>query len=90
MVPVGAYLGLSAILFAMVSSASAGATYPHLVSLEIMLNAVNVNFAAVTTCSRSDSALFVIAVWPRKRRSALDVITLTRGRPGMSIEHLTG
>ena len=48
MVPVGAYLGLSAILFAigLVGFLSRRNIILMLVSLEIMLNAVNVNFAA--------------------------------------------
>ena len=96
MVPVGAYLGLSAILFAigLVGFLSRRNIILMLVSLEIMLNAVNVNFAALGHYLLEERgqilALFVIAVAAAEAAIGLGlVIALTRNRPGVSIENLT-
>jgi NADH-quinone oxidoreductase subunit K len=96
MVPVGAYLGLSAILFAigLVGFLSRRNIILMLVSLEIMLNAVNVNFAAFGRYMFEERgqilALFVIAVAAAEAAIGLGlVIALSRNRPGISIENLT-
>jgi NADH-quinone oxidoreductase subunit K len=96
MVPVGAYLGLSAILFAigLVGFLSRRNIILMLVSIEIMLNAVNVNFAAFGHYMGEGRgqilALFVIAVAAAEAAIGLGlVIALTRNRPGVNIENLT-
>jgi NADH-quinone oxidoreductase subunit K len=96
MVPVGAYLGLSAILFAigLVGFLSRRNIILMLVSLEVMLNAINVNFAVFGHYLLDERgqilALFVIAVAAAEAAIGLGlVIALTRNRPGVSIENLT-
>ena len=96
MVPAGALLGLSAILFAigLVGFLSRRNIILMLVSLEIMLNAVNVNFAAFGYYLHEERgqilALFVIAVAAAEAAIGLGlVIALTRNRPDVRIEHLT-
>ena len=96
MVPVGAYLGLSAILFGigLVGFLSRRNIILMLVSLEIMLNAVNVNFAALGHYMREERgqilALFVIAVAAAEAAIGLGlVIALSRNKPGINIESLT-
>ena len=96
MVPAGALLGLSAILFAigLVGFLGRRNIILMLVSLEIMLNAVNVNFAAFGHHLREERgqilALFVIAVAAAEAAIGLGlVIALTRNRPDVRIEHLT-
>jgi NADH-quinone oxidoreductase subunit K len=96
MVPVGAYLGLSAILFAigLVGFLSRRNIILMLISLEIMLNAVNVNFAALGHYMGEERgqilALFVIAVAAAEAAIGLGlVIALSRNRPGINIESLT-
>src|SRR5262245_9439317 len=96
MVPVGAYLGLSAILFAigLVGFLSRRNIILMLVSLEIMLNAVNVNFAAIGHYLREERgqilALFVIAVAAAEAAIGLGlVIALSRHRTGVNVDSLT-
>ena len=96
MVPVSAYLGLSAILFAigLIGFLSRRNIILMLVSLEIMLNAVNVNFAAfghyLLEVRGQILALFVIAVAAAEAAIGLGlVIALSRNRPGISVEDLT-
>ncbi len=96
MVPVGACLGLSAILFAigLVGFLSRRNIILMLVSLEIMLNAVNVNFAAFGHYLRDTQgqilALFVIAVAAAEAAIGLGlVIAVNRSGPGVSVETLT-
>jgi NADH-quinone oxidoreductase subunit K len=96
MVPVGAYLGLSAILFAigLIGFLSRRNLILMLVSLEIMLNAVNVNFAAFSHYLLEERgqilALFVIAVAAAEAAIGLGlVIALSRNRPGINVENLT-
>jgi NADH-quinone oxidoreductase subunit K len=96
MVPVGAYLGLSAILFAigLIGFLSRRNLILMLVSLEIMLNAVNVNFAAFGHYLLEERgqilALFVIAVAAAEAAIGLGlVIALSRNRPGINVENLT-
>ncbi|MSO56755.1 MAG: NADH-quinone oxidoreductase subunit NuoK [Acidobacteria bacterium] len=96
MVPVGAYLGLSAILFAigLIGFLGRRNIILMLVSLEIMLNAVNVNFAAFGHYLMEERgqilALFVIAVAAAEAAIGLGlVIALSRNRPGIRIEDLT-
>jgi NADH-quinone oxidoreductase subunit K len=96
MVPAGALLGLSAILFAigLVGFLGRRNIIIMLVSLEIMLNAVNVNFVAFGYHLHEDHgqilALFVIAVAAAEAAIGLGlVIALARNRPDVRIEHLT-
>jgi NADH-quinone oxidoreductase subunit K len=96
MVPAGALLGLSAILFAigLVGFLGRRNIIIMLVSLEIMLNAVNVNFVAFGYHLGEDRgqilALFVIAVAAAEAAIGLGlVIALTRNKPDVRIEHLT-
>lgn len=96
MVPAGAFLGLSAILFAigLVGFLSRRNIIIMLVSLEIMLNAVNVNFAAFgrhfLDARGEILALFVIAVAAAEAAIGLGlVIAIARTRPDTRIEHLT-
>lgn len=96
MVPVGACLGLSAVLFAVGLMGFLGRRniILMLVSLEVMLNAVNVSLAAFSQ-HLSDPrgqviALFVIAVAAAEAAIGLGlVLALSRKRPGVSIEDLT-
>jgi NADH-quinone oxidoreductase subunit K len=96
MVPVDAYLALSAVLFGIgvVGFLGRRNTILMLVSVEIMLNAVNVSLAAFSQRMQDPSgqilALFVIAVAAAEVGVGLGlVIALSRNRPGTSVEHLT-
>jgi NADH-quinone oxidoreductase subunit K len=96
MVPVGACLGLSAVLFAigLVGFLGRRNLIMVLVSLEIMLNAVNLNFAAIGLqlgeVRGQILALFVIAVAAAEAAIGLGlVIALSRNKPGLSVEDLT-
>jgi NADH-quinone oxidoreductase subunit K len=96
MVPVGACLGLSAVLFGigLVGFLGRRNIILMLVSLEIMLNAVNVNFAVLGYSLHDPRgqivALFVIAVAAAEAAVGLGlVIAVYRNRPGVSVEDLT-
>ena len=96
MVPTGALLGLSATLFGigLIGFLGRRNIILMLVSLEIMLNAVNLNFAAfghhLLDQRGQVLALFVIAVAAAEAAVGLGlVIALTRNRPGVSVEDLT-
>ena len=96
MVPVGAYLGLSAILFAigLIGFLGRRNIILMLVSVEIMLNAVNVSLAAFSyqlqDMRGQITALFVIAVAAAEAAIGLGlVLALTRNRPGVNVEDLT-
>jgi NADH-quinone oxidoreductase subunit K len=96
MVPVGACLGLSAVLFAigLVGFLGRRNLIMMLVSLEIMLNAVNLNFAAVGLhlgqIRGQILALFVIAVAAAEAAVGLGlVIALSRNKPDLTVEDLT-
>ena len=96
MVPVGACLGLSAVLFGigLIGFLGRRNIILMLVSLEIMLNAVNVNLAAFGQHLQDQRgqvvALFVIAVAAAEAAVGLGlVIALSRNRPGVSVEDLT-
>lgn len=96
MVPVGACLGLSAILFAigLIGFLSRRNIILMLVSVEIMLNAVNVSLAAFAHHLHDPRgqilALFVIAVAAAEAALGLGlVLALSRNNPGVSIEELT-
>ena len=96
MVPVGACLGLSAVLFGigLIGFLGRRNIILMLVSLEIMLNAVNVNLAAFGHRLQDPRgqvlALFVIAVAAAEAAVGLGlVIALNRNRPGVSVEDLT-
>jgi NADH-quinone oxidoreductase subunit K len=96
MVPVGACLGLSAVLFAigLVGFLGRRNIILMLVSVEIMLNAVNVSLAAFSSHLRDPRgqivALFVIAVAAAEAAVGLGlVLALSRNRPGVSVEDLT-
>ena len=96
MVPVGACLGLSAILFGigLIGFLGRRNIILMLVSVEIMLNAVNVSLAAFSHRMQDPRgqilALFVIAVAAAEVAVGLGlVIALSRNRPGVSVEDLT-
>jgi NADH-quinone oxidoreductase subunit K len=96
MVPVGACLGLSAVLFAigLVGFLGRRNIILMLVSVEIMLNAVNVSLAAFSQHLHDSRgqiiALFVIAVAAAEAAVGLGlVLALSRNRPGVSVEDLT-
>ncbi len=96
MVPVGACLALSAVLFGigMIGFLGRRNIILMLVSVEIMLNAVNVTLAALSQHMQDPRgqimALFVIAVAAAEVAVGLGlVIALSRNRPGVSIEDLT-
>ena len=96
MVPVGAYLALSAVLFGigMFGFLSRRNIILMLVSVEVMLNAVNVSLAAFSHFMQDPRgqilALFVIAVAAAEVAVGLGlVIALNRSRPGTSVETLT-
>jgi len=96
MVPVGACLGLGAILFAigLVGFLVRRNIILMLVSIEIMLNAVNVSFAAFSSHLQDPRgqilALFVIAVAAAEAAVGLGlVLALNRNRPGVSVADLT-
>jgi NADH-quinone oxidoreductase subunit K len=96
MVPVGACLGLSAVLFAigLIGFLGRRNIILMLVSVEIMLNAVNVSLAAFSyqwqDMRGQIIALFVIAVAAAEAAVGLGlVIALSRTRPGLNVDDLT-
>lgn len=96
MMDVGAYVGLSAVLFAIGLSGflSRRNIILMLISVEIMLNAVNVSLAGFSQHLQDPRgqilALFVIAVAAAEVGVGLGlVIALSRNRPGVSVENLT-
>ena len=96
MVPVGAYLGLSAVLFGigLIGFLGRRNIILMLVSVEIMLNAVNVSLAAFSHRLQDSRgqilALFVIAVAAAEVAVGLGlVLALSRNKPGVSVEDLT-
>jgi NADH-quinone oxidoreductase subunit K len=96
MVPVGACLGLSAILFGigLIGFLGRRNIILMLVSVEIMLNAVNVSLAAFSQHLQDPRgqilALFVITVAAAEAAVGLGlVLALGRNRPGVSVEGLT-
>jgi NADH-quinone oxidoreductase subunit K len=96
MVPLGAYLGLSAVLFAigLVGFLGRRNLIMMLVSLEIMLNAVTINFAAfglhLGEVRGQVLALFIVAVAAAEAAVGLGlIIALSRSRPGLSVDELT-
>jgi NADH-quinone oxidoreductase subunit K len=96
MVPVGACLGLSAILFGigLIGFLGRRNIILMLVSVEIMLNAVNVSLAAFSQHLQDPRgqilALFVITVAAAEAAVGLGlVLALSRNRPGVSVEGLT-
>ena len=96
MIPAGATLGLSAVLFAvgLVGFLARRNLILMLVSVEIMLNAVNVSLAGFSHQMQDNRgqvlALFVIAVAAAEAAVGLGlVLALNRNRPGASVEDLT-
>jgi NADH-quinone oxidoreductase subunit K len=96
MVPVRACVGLSAVLFGIGLFGFLGRrnVILMLVSVEIMLNAVNVSLAAFSQQLQEPRgqvlALFVITVAAAEAAVGLGlVIALYRNRPGVSVEDLT-
>ncbi len=96
MVPIGACLGLSAVLFGigLIGFLSRRNIILMLISAEIMLNAVNVSLAAFSRNLQDQRgqvlALFVIAVAAAEAAVGLGlVLALSRNRPGISVEDLT-
>ena len=95
MVPVGACVGLGAVLFAigLIGFLGRRNIILMLVSVEIMLNAVNVSLAAFSQHLHDSRgqilALFVIAVAAAEAAVGLGlVLALARNRPGIKVEHL--
>jgi NADH-quinone oxidoreductase subunit K len=96
MVPVGACLTLSAVLFGigLIGFLGRRNIILMLVSVEIMLNAVNVSLAAFSYQLQDVRgqiiALFVIAVAAAEAAVGLGlVIALSRTRPGLNVDDLT-
>jgi NADH-quinone oxidoreductase subunit K len=96
MVPVGACLGLSAVLFGigLIGFLGRRNIILMLVSVEIMLNAVNVSLAAFSYRLQDPRgqilALFVITVAAAEVAIGLGlVLALSRNQPGASVEDLT-
>lgn len=96
MVPIGACLGLSAVLFGigLVGFLGRRNIILMLISVEVMLNAVNVSLAAFSRNLQDPRgqvlALFVIAVAAAEAAVGLGlVLALSRNRPGVSVEDLT-
>jgi NADH-quinone oxidoreductase subunit K len=96
MVPVGACLGLSAILFAigLFGFLSRRNIILMLVSVEIMLNAVNVSLAAFSqnlSEARGEAmALFVIAIAASEAAIGLGLVfALSRNQQGVYVEDVT-
>ncbi len=96
MVPTGAYLALSAVLFGigLVGFLARRNIILMLVSVEIMLNAVNVSLVAFGHRMQDPRgqilALFVIAVAAAEVAVGLGlVIALCRNRPGLNVDQLT-
>jgi NADH-quinone oxidoreductase subunit K len=95
MVPVGACVALGAVLFAigLVGFLGRRNIILMLVSVEIMLNAVNVTLAAFGNHLNDPRgqilALFVIAVAAAEAAVGLGlVLALARNRPGINVENL--
>ncbi len=95
MVPVGAYLALSAVLFGigLIGFLGRRNMILMLVSVEIMLNAVNVSLAGFSHNLQDRRgqimALFVIAVAAAEAAIGLGlVLALSRNRSGVSVEDL--
>ena len=96
MVPVGAGLALSAVLFGigMIGLLGRRNIILMLVSVEITLNEVNVSLAAFSQHLQDPRgqvlAIFVITVGAAEAAVGLGlVIALYRNRPGVSVEDLT-
>jgi NADH-quinone oxidoreductase subunit K len=96
MIPVGATLGLSAVLFGIGLLGFLGRRniILMLVSVEIMLNAVNVSLAGFSGQLQDERgqvlALFVIALAAAEAAVGLGLLlALTRNRPGVSVADLT-
>ena len=96
MVPVGACLGLSAVLFGigLIGFLGRRNIILMLVSVEIMLNAVNVSLAAFSYRWQDPRgqilALFVITVAAAEVAVGLGlVLALSRNKPGANVEDLT-
>jgi NADH-quinone oxidoreductase subunit K len=96
MVPVGACLGLSAVLFGigLIGFLGRRNIILMLVSVEIMLNAVNVSLAAFSHQLQDSRgqilALFVITVAAAEVAVGLGlVLALSRNKPGASVGDLT-
>jgi len=96
MPPLGVFLGLSTILFAigMVGFLARRNIILMLVSVEIMLNAINVSLAGFSHHWQDPRgqilALFVIAVAAAELAAGLGLlIALCRNRPGVNVEDLT-
>jgi NADH-quinone oxidoreductase subunit K len=96
MVPVGACLGRSAVLFGigLIGFLGRRNVILMLVSIEIMLNAVNVSLAAFSHHLHDSRgqilALFVITVAAAEVAVGLGlVLALSRNKPGASVEDLT-
>jgi NADH-quinone oxidoreductase subunit K len=96
MVPVGACVGLSAVLFGigLIGFLGRRNIILMLVSVEIMLNAVNVSLAAFSHQLQDSRgqilALFVITVAAAEVAVGLGlVLALSRNKPGASVEDLT-
>jgi NADH:ubiquinone oxidoreductase subunit K len=96
MVPVGPCLGLSAILFAigLFGFLARRNIILMLVSVEIMLNSVNVSLAAfsqhLSEARGQVLALFVIAVAAAEAAIGLGlVLALSRNKQGVNVEDLT-
>ena len=96
MAPLGPCLGLSAVLFGigLIGFLVRRNIILMLVSVEIMLNAVNVSLAAFSHHHQDPRgqvlALFVIAVAAAEAAVGLGlVIALSRNRPGVSVGDLT-
>lgn len=97
MVPVGACLALSAVLFAvgLIGFLGRRNIILMLISVEIMLNAVNVSLAAFSDRLQDPGgqilALFIIVVAAAEAAIGLGlVLALSRHRAGVNVEDLTG
>ncbi len=96
MIPVGPTLVLSAVLFGigLVGFLGRRNIILMLVSVEIMLNAVNVSLAGFSSQMQDERgqvlALFVIALAAAEAAVGLGLLlALTRNRPGVSVADLT-
>ena len=96
MVPVGACVGLGAVLFGigLIGFLGRRNIILMLVSVEIMLNAVNVSLAAFSHHLHDSRgqilALFVITVAAAEVAVGLGlVLALSRNKPGANVEDLT-
>ena len=96
MLPAGVSLELSAVLFGigLIGFLGRRNIILMLVSVEIMLNAVNVSLAGFSQQLQDQRgqvlALFVIAVAAAEAAVGLGlVLALSRNRPGVSVEDLT-